>query len=345
MSVLPIALTYFGRYGPVLMFLSLLLGIAIPTLSRAAETLVPQSAFLLTLGSFFSAALSPKEKMRFGASFLLVLFFVGIGVPALVYLVLEAASVDHATEEGIVLTSLAPPVGSAAALAAMLGLRPRLALAISIVLTAAAPVIMPVALALCDFPAAVDFRGVALRLSLIVGASAILAAAAIRWRNWSALVLPDVKAASGVSVVGLVIVGLAVGHGIAPVMDNPIRIASMLGIALGINVALSLVGTLVFLSTGHEDALTIGLLSGNRNVTLTWAVAGTALPPDVQSYLAICVVPARVLPLAMNVAMLCKSRVSRRQSYSRTEGRHVRRKAQSGISPPAAGDFDPRPDL
>src|SRR5271156_2325096 len=50
-----------GRHGPILLVLSLVSGTAIPSLASIAHAILPMSAFLLTLGSFLTAGLSPRE--------------------------------------------------------------------------------------------------------------------------------------------------------------------------------------------------------------------------------------------------------------------------------------------
>ena len=275
MHVIPIALTVLGRHGPMLLVLSLVTGLVAAPLSAAAQTLVPELAFLLTLGSFLSAALSPREAAGARRLVPFALAFVGLGVPAVVYSALQVMRLGPATELAILVASLAPPVGSAAAIAAMLGLRLRLALIVSILLTLAAPLIMPTALALGGFAVSVDFGRVAVRLSrdCRAGGASQRARAALA-HTWSVVILPDAQAAAGVSVVGLAIVGLAVTHGVAPLVGDVARLWSLPALSAATNVGLLLLGAFIFLPVGQQEALTVGLLAGNRNVTLTWAVAG-----------------------------------------------------------------------
>src|SRR4051812_23430538 len=53
----------------------------------------------------------------------------------------------------------------------------------------------------------------------------------------------------------------------------------------------------VFTATGFRNACTIGLISGNRNVTLAWAAAGGTLSMFTEAYVAACVIPILSLPL------------------------------------------------
>jgi ACR3 family arsenite transporter len=303
MHVIPTALHALGRHGPTLLVVSLIGGLLVPGLSVVAEPMVPEAAFLLTLGSFLSAVLSPRERVGMSGLVPMALVFVGIGVPAIVYGLLHITLLRPATELAILVATLAPPVGSAAAIAAMLSLRPRLALAVSILLTLASPVIIPSALALAGFSVAVDFSGVVVRLLVIVGVAALLSVIVVRWRSRTSVILPDAKAAAGLSVIGLIIVGLAVTHGVAPLVGEGGHFLSLLALSAATNVGLSLLGAVIFLPAGPQEALTIGLLSGNRNVTLAWAVAGSSLPWEAQAYLAVCVIPILALPLLIKLAL------------------------------------------
>jgi hypothetical protein len=46
----------------------------------------------------------------------------------------------------------------------------------------------------------------------------------------------------------------------------------------------------------------VGLVSGNRNVTLVWAAASFGLPPLAEGYVAASVVPVLALPLVAKLA-------------------------------------------
>ncbi|KAA2237198.1 hypothetical protein [Salinarimonas soli] len=147
------------------------------------------------------------------------------------------------------------------------------------------------------------------RLALIVRAAALLTVPARRFRAWIAPVLPDGLAAAGIAVVGLVIVGLAMMNGLhAYWAAAPSTLAAFVGTAVLVNLGSGLAGALLFSSWGLKDALTVGLVSGNRNVTLAWAAAGATLPPATEAYMAACVLPVLALPLAMKTVLALRAR-------------------------------------
>jgi arsenite transporter len=134
-------LSFLGRAGPTLLVVAL--GAAAPLIARGAHDVLPISAFLLTLGSFLAAALAAPEKILKRLQLPLTLVWIAIGVPATIALLMPALHVEPGLKTGVMPSVVAPPVESAAAIATMLGLRPRLALIASISLTVAAPVLMP----------------------------------------------------------------------------------------------------------------------------------------------------------------------------------------------------------
>ena len=56
---------------------------------------------------------------------------------------------------------------------------------------------------------------------------------------------------------------------------------------------------------------TIGLVSGNRNVTLAWAAASFGLPPLAEGYVAACVIPVLALPLIVKLCLALPAVVNR----------------------------------
>ena len=110
-------------------------------------------------------------------------------------------------------------------------------------------------------------------LLLIVGGAALSAALLRRFAGGFVRGNPQVM--TGIAVAGLLLVAVAAMRGMQPrLLADPGGVAVMLAVAFAINIALQALGTLLFLRAGAAEALTAGLVSGNRNVTLAWAAAG-----------------------------------------------------------------------
>ena len=69
------------------------------------------------------------------------------------------------------------------------------------------------------------------------------------------------------------------------------------------NFGLCVLATLTFARMGLQTAGTIGLVSGNRNVTLVWAAASFGLPSLAEGYVAACVIPVLALPLIVKLCL------------------------------------------
>jgi predicted Na+-dependent transporter len=302
-SLLAKALTFLSHRGPVILVLSLIVGLGAGAASEILRELLPVAAFLLTLGSFLSAGLARREAgvgkaASFGLLWIIIVF------PAVAMLILQHLHLDQDLAFGILLALIAPPVGSAAAIASMLGLKPRLALIVSIVATGIAPLTIPVYLWVYHSPVEFNLGGLMLRLVLIVTAAVCVTAFVIKNRKITAALIPDAKAAAGFSVIGLVIIGTIASADIANRLAvTPGHYMTTLSIAVLINFGCCLLGAALFSGWGLKGSLTMGLLTGNRNVTLAWAFAGSALPSGAEAYVAAAVLPILALPLLMTIGL------------------------------------------
>ncbi len=312
MRIVGICLSALGGKGPVLLVVSLCVGVLIHPLAHFGYSLLPLSAFLLTLGSFLAAGLAPAES-KIGIPLIgVVLAWVGVALPMAAAGLLSFVPLDPSLRAGVLLSLLVPPVGSAAAIAAMLGLQSRLALLVSIALTLLAPISIPGFAALLGLGIAFDMGALAIRLLAIIGVAAVVAYLSLRFRQVLTPVLPDQRAATGVAVIGLIIVGLATSQGIQTQWhSNPARFEEMLAAAIAANFGLCALGALVFARLGLQTAGTIGLVSGNRNVTLAWAAASFGLPPLAEGYVAACVIPVLALPLIVKLCVALPPLVAR----------------------------------
>jgi arsenite transporter len=297
MRIVGMMLSFLGGQGPVLLVASLCLGVIFLPLGDFGYWLLPLSAFLLTLGSFLTAGLAPAETRVRRWLLAVVLAWVGMGLPLAAAGLLMFVPLDHALR--------------AAAIAAMLGLQSRLALIVSISLTLIAPISIPLFATALGLGVTFGMGTLGLRLLVIIGMAALVAFLALRFRAKVAPLLPDQRAATGIAVIGLVIVGLATSHGILTQWrTSQLRFEEMLLAAVAINFGLCGLATLAFSRLGLQLAGTIGLVSGNRNVTLAWAAAGVGLPPLTEGYVAACVIPVLALPLIIKLSATCYVRLA-----------------------------------
>lgn len=291
-----------GRNGPALLCGGVLIGLVAPPLAEAARPLMPLAVFVFTLGAFLKvdgAAFRLEAVDR--RAILLILAWSTFGVPLLAHALVQAIQPGSDLAIGLLLCTLAPPVGSAAAIAAMLGLNAPLALLATVAATLAAPLYLPpLAAILAGAELAIDPLAMSLRLCVIVGGAALTAWLLRRYAGpW---VAENPNAMTGIAVLGLLLVAIGAMHGMrGQIAAAPGKAALLLGLAFLVNMALQASGAALFAWLERRRALTVGLVSGNRNVTLVWAAAAPFLSdhPGVELFLAMSVFPIFMLPVAM----------------------------------------------
>ncbi|WP_431271147.1 hypothetical protein [Dankookia sp. P2] len=167
-------LAFAGRNGPGLLCGGVLTGLVAPPLAELARPMMGLAVFVFTLGAFLKVdgpAFRAEATDRAGV--LAALAWATFGVPLLAFALLLLTRPHQDVAQGLLLTALAPPVGSAAVIAAMLGLSAPLALLATVVATLASPFYLPpLAVALTGAELALEPFALAARLGLIVGAAA-----------------------------------------------------------------------------------------------------------------------------------------------------------------------------
>ncbi|MFN8924356.1 MAG: DUF1194 domain-containing protein [Rhodospirillales bacterium] len=289
-----------GRHGPALLFGAVLAGLAVPDLAAVARPWMGFAVFLFTLGAFLKAEPGTVgRELRRPAVLAAVLLWSTFGVPLAVVGFVALVGPPPSAAVALILYSIAPPVGAAAAIAAMLGLSVPLALVTSVPAIAAAPLYVPLLATVTTGTALpIDPWTLSARLALIVGGAM---GAALLLRRFAGRALADDGGASstGLSVCGLLIIGLGAMHGAqARVLGDPALALVLLGLAFAVNVGLDAAGTAAGLCLGRLRAATLGMVSGNRNVTLVWAGLAPVLVdhPDIEFALATTVLPVFLLP-------------------------------------------------
>jgi predicted Na+-dependent transporter len=179
----------------------------------------------------------------------------------------------------VMLQAAAPPIGSAAVFALILGLDGALAAFCTAIATLLLPFTLTplVGLLLPEAGVRVDLAPFFLRVSLLVGAPFLLAWLVRKWIGPDRLARADALL-GGVNVLLLVVFAIAVMDGVtARLLADPATIASLLLAATVAALLLHWLGYLLFRRAGLVTAYTASVLSGNRNVGLMLVItAGTA---------------------------------------------------------------------
>ena len=305
-------LAFAGRHGPALLFAGVLLGLAWPGLAAAVKPAMGAAVFVFTLGAFLKvdpAALHASLR-RPGRNAITLLWIV-VGVPLTGVALTSLLPLPEGIRLGVLLSLLAPPVGSAAAIAAMLGLDAALALTMTVVASVLSPLYLPLLIGGLggQTTAAIDTAGMLIRVALVVGGAAC-AASALRLVTRDA-VKRNPMVMVGLSVVGLIVVGIGAMDGVQPVLRaHAGDVFGWIALAFALNGGLQIAGTLLFARTGARHALSVGLISGNRNVTLIWVAVAPWLQasPQAEVFLAASVFPIFMLPMLTRplIAWCCR---------------------------------------
>ena len=202
-------LNWFGSKAPALLLGSLVVGALLPSAAAMSEAALPIAAFLMMFGSLVAAGLAPYERpnglLRLG----LLILVVAIGPCLAAALAVKGVSLAADLALGVVLSVAGPPMASAAALAVILGLPPRLTLALSVVPTLLCPLTTPVLVRVFTGES-VDAIALAVKLVAVVGSGSLAAVAVLAVLQRSGGNRANLSmAASGVSMIGLIGVGIA----------------------------------------------------------------------------------------------------------------------------------------
>lgn len=306
-------LAFAGRNGPLMLFTGVLIGLIAPPLAEAARPMLGLAVFVFTLGAFLKVDLASfRKELERPAWIACVLAWTTFGAPLVMLGLVRLTQPEANLAQGMMLCMLAPPVGSAAAIAAMLGLSAPLSLLATVAATVLSPIYLPpLASWLAGYQLHIDPVAMTARLILIVGGAC--ACATLLRRHAGRFVAENPHAMTGVAVLGLILVAVGAMRGMRSYfLAHPQQVASYLALAFAVNAGFQVLGATLFAPAGRLRALTVGLVSGNRNVTLAWAAMGASLTgqQQVELYLAASVFPIFMLPALTRpvVALLLRAK-------------------------------------
>jgi bile acid:Na+ symporter, BASS family len=201
----------------------------------------------------------------------------------------------------LVLQAAAPPIGSAAVFAMILGMDGVLC----VVATLASTLFLPLSLTpivgvlLPDAGLQVDLAAFVLRVTLLV-----IAPFAVAWAVRRAFGAERLKRnddlLAGANVVLLVVFAIAVMDGVtARLLREPQFIGALLFAACVATVALHLAGFALFRGAGAPAAYGAALMSGNRNMGLMLAITAGSAGETFSLYVGVAQIPMYFAPLAL----------------------------------------------
>ena len=294
-------LAWLGRQGTRAVAASLFLALAAPPFAAWCKPIVPEAVFALLVLAFLRV--DPRELRGHFAEPTLVLvatLWMMLIVPAGLGIVFALAGVPERLPQlyvGLMLQSMAPPIMSAPAFAALMGLESALSLATLITGFAVTPLTASL-FAQLFLGSATKFSplGLGLRLSLILAGSA-LSAALLRRIAGAARIERQRESIDGLSVVVLFVFALAVMDGVgAGLLTKPGVLAGLTALAFALALGLTGLTTIVFARVGWGRSLALGLACGHRNLGLMLAATGGTIPDMSWLYFGLAQFPIYLVP-------------------------------------------------
>ncbi|MFS8038620.1 Na+-dependent transporter [Xanthobacter sp. AM11] len=298
LSLLSRGLAALGRRSAPAVAASVFVGLALPPLAALAKPLiVPAILALLTL-AFLRTEPAGGFGGRRAVVGLLAIGWIMLALPAGLGAVTLALGEPSDLTLALLMQACAPPIMSAPAFALLLGLDPRLVLAVMVGSMVLTPLSAPLLVAFFSHGAlALDSLGLALRLGAVLGGTA---GAGLGLRR---LVTPARIArlrahldGANVLLLGLLAVGLMDGV-TAWFMADPAFVLGLTGLAFALSLSGLGLTALVFRAVGAGDALMLGFAAGHRNISVMIAATGAALPPETWLYVAAAQFPIYLMPL------------------------------------------------
>jgi BASS family bile acid:Na+ symporter len=198
----------------------------------------------------------------------------------------------------LMLNVVAPPVFSAPALAALMGLNAAATLALLLVCATVTPIVAPALVALFAGTATtVSPTTLGLRLVLMIAGAACVATAIRAWagQEWIARRAVQID---GLNVVVLFAFAVALmGDVLSNTLSRPLYVLGLLTLSTIVTFGLSAITALIFASAGWRNALPLAHAAGSRNTGLMLAATAGAVPELVWLYVALIQIPIYAVPL------------------------------------------------
>jgi ACR3 family arsenite transporter len=286
-----------GRHGAAIVIAGVVIGLAIPALSNAARPYLAVAIFIFTFGSFlkFDATSFKAEVSNVKRNILMVLWAT-FGIPLVIILFMTVARPGPELAQGLLFWALVPASPACVAFASILRLNAPIALLATVFGTAAAPFYIPALAALLGgYHIDIDPVATCLHLVLLIGGAALAAAATKHFAG--RFVRENPEAMTGIAVLAMFLAGMGSMRGMqAHLLSQPLTSLEFVVLAYALLFGAELLGSFLFWSYGRTAALTAGLISGTRTITLAWVVLGNHVLPLADLFLAASMVAKYTAP-------------------------------------------------
>lgn len=295
------ALRWLGRQGTRAIAGIVLLAVVTPAMGAALQPFVSEAVFVLLCIAFLRVdAVALSTQLGRPGRLVVALAWVSLAPPLLVgsvCLALGLPALAPALFVGLMLQSMASPMTSSPALAALMGLDATLALLLLVGSTALVPLTVPLFAEVFLGPVSGLSPGqLGLRLLGLLAGALVVAGVVRRWVG-PAAIQRHAEALNGISVMILFIFVSAMMAGfVEQFLADPWRGVRWAGLSFALSLVMMGLTAWAFRHTGQRQALALAFVTTQRNMGLMLAVAGTSLEPAVWFYFAIAQFPIYLLP-------------------------------------------------
>jgi len=295
-------------------------GIALPSLASAARPLLTAAvigtltAALLRLDWQGLSALARRPALPIA-----IVGWLLLASPLIAWLVASVLGLPPDLKLVLILQAAAPPIGSAAVFALILGVDGLLAMVGAVLATLLLPLTLTplVGVLLPSAGVEVDLAAFFARVAVIVAAPFGIAWLLRRAVGTARLRRHD-DALGGLNVVLLVVFAVAVMDGVTDrMLRDPALIGALLALACVAGVALHAAGLLLFRRAGVASAYSAALLSGNRNMGLMLVVTAGTAGETFSLYVGIAQIPMYFAPLLLGPLVRRSREAAGRRAASR----------------------------
>jgi bile acid:Na+ symporter, BASS family len=280
-------LRWAGQNGALAVIAGVVIGLGIPLCAELARPYLAIAIFIFTFGSFlkFDATSLQQEMSNVQRNVLMVLWTT-FGMPLLVMLIMIIARPGPELAQGLLFWALVPASPACVAFAAILKLNIPIALFATVAGTAASPFYIPALAALFGgYRLDIDPWQTCLQLVLLIGGA--FAASAVAKRFAGKMIRENPEAMTGIAVLAMFLAGMGSMRGMqAHILEQPATSFQFVALAYALLFGAEILGTLLFWRYGRTAALTAGLISGTRTITLAWVVLGNKVLPLADLFLA-----------------------------------------------------------
>ncbi len=280
-------LKWAGQNGAMIVIAGVVIGLVFPLMSDLARPYLAIAIFIFTFGSFlkFDTGSFTAEAINIKRNALMILWAT-FGVPLIAVLIIVVAKPSPELAQGLFFWALVPTSPACVAFASILRLNMTIALLATVVGTAASPFYIPALAALFGgYRLDIDPVEICVHLAVLIGGAFMAAAAAKRLAG--RVIRENPEAMTGIAVSALFLAGMGSMRGMqAHLMAQPVTSLEFVLLAYALLFGAELTGAFLFWRYGRTAALTAGLISGTRTITLAWVILGARVMPLADLFLA-----------------------------------------------------------